>query len=180
MEEIKKVLHKYGIRLQDMYNSFGCDELELVYDKDGIEMYYAPDYMYMDIIGLTTEQWHQLRKLMGEIDHLEFGNDQIQNIITALNYDREQMIKDRIEWPDRMRFDFTEDDVIAIPIIIGKLKSNLNSINLKEVYVIDSAIENYSFHTFDYDSQKRKDYDKIHTILENYKSYMDEHREEVK
>ena len=180
LKEIKKVLCEYGIGLQDMFNSFGSDELELVYDKNGVEMYYAPDYLYMDIIGLTTEQWYQLRKLMGEIDHLEFNNNQIQDIITALNYHREQKIKDRIKWPDRMRFDFTEDDVIAIPIIIEKLKSNLNNINHTEVYVIDSAVEGYSFNKFKYDSQERKAYDKIHIILKNYKSYLDEHREEVK
>jgi hypothetical protein len=170
MDEIKKVLCEYGIKLQDMYNSFGSDELELVYDKDGVEMYYAPDYMYMDIIGLTDEQWKELRKAMGEIDHLEFNDHQIESIITALNYNKEQKIQDRIQWPMRPRFDFTEDDVVAIPIIINKLKINvLNNITYKEVYVIDSAIENYSFNTFNYDSKERKHYDGIHTILENYK-----------
>jgi hypothetical protein len=180
MDEIKKVLCEYGIELQDMYNSFGSDELELVYDKDGVEMYYAPDYMYMDIIGLTDEQWKELRKAMGEIDHLEFNDNQIQDIIVALNYHREQKIKDRIEWPNRMRFDFTEDDVIAIPIIIGKLKSDLSKITYTEIYVIDSAIENYSFNTFNYDSEERKHYDRIHKILKNYKSYIQEHRKEVR
>ncbi len=116
---------------------------------------------------------------MGEIDHLEFNDSQIQDIIVALNYHREQKIKDRIEWPGRMRFDFTEDDVIAIPIITGKLKSDLSKITYTEVYVIDSAIENYSFNEFRYDSPERKAYDKIHMILKNYKSYLDEYREEV-
>ena len=180
LEEIKKILCEYGIELQDMYNSYGSDELELVYNKNGVEMYYAPGYLYMDIIGLTTAQWQELRKLMGETDHLEFNNEQIQNIITALKYDREQEIQHRIKYPTAMRFDYTEDDVIAIPIIIDKLKTNqLNNITQKEVYVIDSAVTNYSFNTLKYDSQERKDYDKLHRIIKNYKSYLDEHREEV-
>jgi len=178
MEEIKKVLCEYGITLQDMFNSFGSDELELVYEKNGIEMYYAPDYLYMDIIGLTDEQWKQLRKLMGEIDHLEFDDTQRTLINTALEYDREQKIQRRKEYPMAARFDFTEDDVVTIPIIISKLRYDRQDlITYTEVYVISSAVQNYSFNTLHYDSDERKAYDKIETILKNYTSYIQEQRE---
>lgn len=176
MEEIIKILKDCNMSLQNIYNSYGDDDTDLIYSKNGIEIYYCQDYGYIDIIGLTTDQWRELRKLMGEKDHLEFTDNQIQRVIPALNYHRDQKIQDRIKYPLRPRFDFTKDDVATIPLLINKLKANqLTNITSEEVYILDTAVVDYSCYSFNCDSEERKSYDKIHNILNNYKSYLREY-----
>lgn len=176
MEEIKEVLCEFGIELKDMYNSYGDDDTELVYEKDGVELYFAPDYYYMDIIGLEEEQWRELRKMMGEKDHLEFNDKQIQDIIPALYHYLKYRIETLIKYPMMPPINFTKNDIEAIPIIINKLRTNdINNITRGEVYVIDSAVEQYAIDCTKYDTDERKQYDIIRQILKNYELYMNEY-----
>lgn len=62
-----QVIREYNMDLEDVYDSRGMDDAELIYNCDGIEIYYCQDYCYMDILGLTENQWTLLKELYKEV-----------------------------------------------------------------------------------------------------------------
>ena len=54
-------------------NTMG-DYIETVYDEDGIQVYYAPAYDYIEIFGLTEKQFNSL------LDKKSFLKSHLKNI----------------------------------------------------------------------------------------------------
>ena len=70
LSKIVKVLNSYYIKPNNLYSSEGSDDRELVYDEDGIELYYCSDYLYMDVLGLTDEEFKELNIFLND-SHVE-------------------------------------------------------------------------------------------------------------
>ncbi|MBP5446075.1 MAG: hypothetical protein J6Y28_07895 [Acholeplasmatales bacterium] len=69
LSKIVEVLKSYGIESNELYSSSGMDETELIYDEDGVELYYCSGYCYMDVLGLTDEEFKELKKIMSEVHY---------------------------------------------------------------------------------------------------------------
>lgn len=64
LSKIVEVLKSYDMESDDIYNNPGIDYTELVYDEDGVQLYYCAGYYYTDVIGLTDEEFKKLKELM--------------------------------------------------------------------------------------------------------------------
>lgn len=51
--------------------SLAGDERKLVYDEDGIEVKYCPEYDYLEILRLTEEEWKTLSSLYHPKSYLD-------------------------------------------------------------------------------------------------------------
>lgn len=64
LSKLVEVIKSYDLDHNDLYKTRGIDPAELVYNEDGVELWYCQDYYYMDIIGLTNEEFKELKRLM--------------------------------------------------------------------------------------------------------------------
>ena len=60
-KEVKDFVLKHNLGC-GIYNThgFGGDDIEGIYRKDGITIYACYDYGYLEVLGLTEEDWNRL------------------------------------------------------------------------------------------------------------------------
>lgn len=64
LSKLVEVIKSYNLDHDDLYKTRGIDPAELVYHEDGVRMWYCEGYYYMDIIGLTDDEFEELKRLM--------------------------------------------------------------------------------------------------------------------
>ena len=72
IEKLKRFLQENYPNVQAFYTRYLVgDYMELVYDEDGIEVYYCYDYEYIEIYGLSQAEFDSLIEVEVWGDHLK-------------------------------------------------------------------------------------------------------------
>ena len=63
VDVIKEFLKETGFKGIQTFNTKNVvgDSLDRIYNEDDVEIWYCPDYGYLEIFGLTNSEYEQLR-----------------------------------------------------------------------------------------------------------------------
>ena len=66
VQAIKEFVREMSLRQKQAFNCHNWvgDPVSLIYDEHGVEIYFCYDYDYLEIIGLTDEEFKRLRDVL--------------------------------------------------------------------------------------------------------------------
>jgi hypothetical protein len=126
-EEIKEVLMPYmrpdfgGIYFSRSTNK--TDSFEVIYDKDGVTIYYCTNASYIDCIGLSQEHFDELYDMLVKT-YKEYIEEQ-EKEMERLQAEEEYYYEEPLNYHEYME-SFDENDISSDPeALYGCLRSSL-------------------------------------------------------